>query len=283
MRIGFHVSISGSIDRAVDNATALNCTAFQIFTRNPRGWASKPLQKEEADLFKAKLADSKIKRGATCAHMPYLPNLASPKKDIYGKSLDMFVNEVRRCALLGIPYLVTHLGSHLGSGTESGIKNLAGACNAAAGKVKSDVVILLENMAGQKNSIGSKFEELRQIMDLLDDRKRFGVCFDTCHAFAAGYDLRSADKVQNAIAEFDKYVGMKNLRLAHLNDSKGDLGCNRDRHEHIGMGYIGEKGFKAILAQKEFRQLPLIMETPIDERRDDVGNMAKVKELAGVK
>jgi len=280
VQIGVHVSISGSIDRAVDNATALKCTAFQMFTRNPRGWAAKNLVKKDVEEFKTKLVSSKIDLAAICAHMPYLPNLSSPKKDLYKKSLDTLVNEVERCEMLGVPQLVIHLGSHLGAGTQIGIKNLVNACNTAATKADNDVMILLENMAGQKNSIGSRFEELKQILSMLEPRKRFGVCFDTCHAFAAGYDLRNKDKVQDVIAEFDKYVGIKNLHIVHLNDSKGELNCNLDRHEHIGLGYIGEIGFRAILAQKEFRKLPLILETPIDDRRDDVGNLRKVIELA---
>jgi len=280
VQIGVHVSIAGSIDKAIDNAMALKCTAFQIFTRNPRGWTAKNLVKEEVESFKVKLAASKIDRAAVCVHMPYLPNLSSPKKDLYKKSLDTLVNEVKRCAVLGVPQLVLHLGSHLGAGTQIGIKNLVHACNTVAVKADNDVMILLENTAGQENSVGSRFEELKQILELLEPRKRFGVCFDTCHAFAAGYDLRSKDRVHDVIAEFDKYIGIKNLRIVHLNDSKGELNCNLDRHEHIGMGHIGEAGFKEVLAQKEFRRLPLILETPIDDRRDDVGNLQKVRELA---
>lgn len=278
--MGLHVSISGSIDRAVDNATAIGCTAFQIFTRNPRGWGFKKLVKEEVKSFKEKLSESKIDQNAVCAHMPYLPNLSSPKKDLYKKSLDTLLNEVKRCETLGVPYLVIHLGSHLGEGTEVGIKNLVNACNTAAKKVKNNVIILLENTAGQKNSVGSRFEELNQILGQLEPRKRFGVCFDTCHAFAAGYDLRSKDAVEDTIAAFDKHVGMKELRIVHLNDSKGNINCNMDRHEHIGMGYIGEKGFRAFLANKEIKKRVLILETPIDNRRDDSGNLKKVRELA---
>jgi len=280
MKVGFHVSIAGSIDKAVDNATALNCTAFQIFTRNPRGWAVKDLVKEDVENFRKKLAASKIDRYAVCAHMPYLPNLSSSNKDLYKKSLNTLVNEVKRCGVLGVPYLVIHLGSHLGAGVEVGIKNLVNACNTAAEKVKNDVTILLENMAGTKNSVGSTFEELKQILDQLEPRKRFGVCLDTCHAFAAGYDLRSKDAVDNTVAAFDKNIGMKELRIVHLNDSKGDINCNLDRHEHIGMGYIGDKGFKAILTNSEIKKRILILETPIDNRRDDVGNLKKVRELA---
>lgn len=281
MQIGLHVSIAGSIDRAVDNAMELGCTAFQMFTRNPRGWAAKNLVKEEVENFKTKLASSKIDRTAICAHMPYLPNLQSPNKVVYKKSVDTLVKEVQRCSILGVPYLVIHLGSHTDKAPrEVGVKNLVNACNTAVAKGSKDVSILLENQAGQANSVGSKFKEIREILDRLESRKRFGVCFDTCHAFAAGYDLRSKDKVQDTIAEFDKYVGMKELRIVHLNDSKGELNCKRDRHEHIGMGYIGEGGFKAILDQKEFRRLPLILETPIDDRRNDIRNLQKVRELA---
>ncbi len=280
MQLGVHVSIAGSIDKAVDNALELRCTAFQIFTRTPQRWEAKELVKEEVENFETKLANSKIERDAVCAHMPYLPNLSSSKKDLYKKSLNTLVNEIKRCGVLGIPKLIIHLGSHLGAGSEIGIKNLVNACNTATAEADDDVMILLENTAGQKNSVGSRFEELKQILEQLEPRKRFGVCFDTCHAFAAGYDLRTKDNVQDVIAKFDKHVGMKNLRVVHLNDSKKELNCNVDRHEHIGLGYIGEKGFKAILAQNEFRKLPLILETPFDEPGADVKNLKKVRELA---
>ena len=280
MKVGLHVSIAGSIDKAVDNAIELKCSAFQIFTRNPRTWTFKDLLTEDIQSFKKKLITSKIDQYATCAHMPYLPNLSSPKKDIYKKSLDTFVNEVKRCGLLDLSYLVIHLGSHLGEGTEVGIKNLVNACNIVVEKVNNNVTILLENTAGTKNSIGSRFEELKQILEQLESRKRFGICLDTCHAFAAGYDLRDKDVVDDMIASFDRYIGMKELHVVHINDSKGDINCNTDRHEHIGMGYIGDKGFRAILANNEIRKRLLILETPIDNRRDDVGNLEKVRELA---
>ena len=280
MMVGLHVSISGSIDRAVDNAMSLKCTAFQIFTKSPRVWAFKNLVDKEVEGFKKKLAGSNIDQYAVCVHMPYLPNLSSPKKDLYNKSLRALINEVRRCGALGVPYLVIHLGSHLGAGTEVGIKNLVNACNTAVEMVNNDSIILLENTAGTKNSIGSRFEELKEILEGLEPRQRFGICLDTCHAFAAGYDLRGKDSLDDVIASFDKNIGMKELRIVHLNDSKGDLNCNKDRHEHIGLGYIGDKGFKELLANNEINELPLILETPIDGRRDDVGNLEKIRELA---
>jgi deoxyribonuclease-4 len=279
MKIGLHVSISGSVDKAVDNATSLNCTAFQIFTGNPRGWALKELVDEEVENFKKKLYASGIEQYAVCAHMSYLPNLSTSKKRLHNRSLKRLVNELERCEKLDIPYLVTHLGRHGGEGIEVGIRNLVKTANAAVAEV-SDVMILLENMEGAKNSVGARFEELAKILDHLEPRKRFGVCLDTCHAFAAGYDLRSKDAVGETIAAFDKHIGMKELRVVHLNDSMSDISCHRDRHEHIGMGFIGEGGFRTFLANKEIRKRPLILETPIDERRDDLENLQKVRELA---
>lgn len=181
MQIGCHVSISGSIDKAVDNAVERECSAFQIFTRNPRGWNAKELTDSDIKNFKKKLEISKIDRFATCAHMPYLPNLSSPKKEGFEKSVKSLIDEVERCGKLGIPYLVTHLGSHLGTGEEDGIKRLVKALT-KAGETKNDVMILLENTAGQKNSVGADFEQLNEIFKQLKPTKKFGVCFDTCHA-----------------------------------------------------------------------------------------------------
>jgi deoxyribonuclease-4 len=279
MQIGCHVSIAGSIDKAVDNAVKRECSAFQIFTRNPRGWHAKELTKEDIANFKSKLKVSKIDRLATCAHMPYLPNLASPKEDGFEKSLKTLIDEIERCAQLGIPYLVTHLGSHLGTGDEAGIKKLVKGLT-IAGQTKNDVIILLENTAGQKNSVGSNFKQLGEIFNQLKPAKKFGVCFDTCHAFVAGYDLRTEEKVKETFDEFDKYVGIENLKILHLNDAKGDIGCNLDRHYHLGLGGIGEKGIAAVVKFANKRKIPIILETPIDDDRDDFENIRKAKELA---
>ena len=279
MQIGCHVSIAGSIDKAVDNAVKRECSAFQIFTRNPRGWSAKELTKDDISNFKSKLKESKIDRFATCAHMPYLPNLASPKEDGFEKSVKTLVNEIERCAQLGIPYLVTHLGSHLGTGDEAGIKKLVKGLT-IAGQTKNDVMILLENTAGQKNSVGSNFKQLAEIFNQLKPAKKFGVCFDTCHAFVAGYDLRTKEKVKETFDEFDKYVGIDNLKILHLNDARGDIGCNLDRHYHLGLGGIGEKGIAAAVKFANKRKIPIILETPIDDDRDDFENIRKAKEFA---
>ncbi len=279
MQIGCHVSIAGSIDKAVDNAVERECSAFQIFTRNPRGWHAKPLPKEDIENFRSKLKESKIDRFATCAHMPYLPNLATPKDVGFQKSVKILGDEVERCSQLGIPYLVTHLGSHLGNGDEFGISRLVDGLTQAV-KPEQDVMILLENTAGQKNSVGSKFKQLGEIFDKLKPSKHFGICFDSCHAFVSGYDLRTKEKVKETFDEFDKYVGIKNLKILHLNDAKGDIGCNLDRHYHLGLGGIGEEGISTVTKFANKNKIPIILETPIDDDRDDFENIRKAKELA---
>ena len=279
MQLGCHVSASGSIDKAVDNAVERNCSAFQIFTRSPRSWHAKELTKEVIDAFKSKLKASKIDRFATCAHMPYLPNLATPKDDAFEKSVNTLISEVERCAQLGIPYLVTHLGSHLGTGEEAGIKKLVEGLT-KAGQTKNDVMILLENTAGQKNSVGSDFKQLGEIFKQLKPGKKFGVCLDTCHAFVAGYDLRTADKVKETFKEFDKHVGIENLKILHLNDARGELGCNLDRHYHLGLGGIGEEGITSVVKFANKKKIPIILETPIDDDRNDFENVKIAKGYA---
>ena len=278
MQIGCHVSISGGIDKAVDNAVERDCSAFQIFTRNPRGWRAKELEDSEVAKFKEKLHDNKIEPNATCAHMPYLPNLATPNQDSFAKSLDTLENEVKRCSKLGLPYLVAHLGSHLGTGEEGGIKRLVKAFSNAA-KIKNDVMILLENTACQKNSVGSDFKQLSSIFQELRPAKRFGICFDTCHAFASGYDLRTESAVKKTFSNFNEKIGMENLKILHLNDSKGELGCKLDRHYHIGLGHIGVRGLSSVVKTISKKKVPIILETPIDDVRDDFENVKKAKEL----
>ena len=279
MQVGCHVSASGSIDKAVDNAVERNCTAFQIFTRSPRSWHAKELTKEVIDAFKSKLKDSKIDRFAICAHMPYLPNLATPKDDAFEKSVNTLVSEVERCAQLGIPYLVTHLGSHLGTGEEAGIKRLVDGLT-KAGQTKNDVMILLENTAGQKNSVGSDFQQLGEIFKQLKPEKKFGVCLDTCHAFVAGYDLRTKEKVKETFKEFDKHVGIENLKILHLNDARGEIGCNLDRHYHLGLGGIGKEGITSVVKFANKKKIPIILETPIDDDRNDFENVKIAKGCA---
>lgn len=274
--MGVHISIAGSLDRSVERAVKIGCNTFQLFTRNPRGWSFSEIPADVVASFKDRLSKTDIK--PVVDHMPYLPNLATPNEDVYKKSVDTLKAELERCSILGIPYLVTHLGSHLGSGEEKGCERIVSALNAALEK-DHKCIVLLENTAGQKNSMGTKFEDIRRIMDRIDYKEKVGFCFDTCHAFAAGYDVRTM--IGEVLDELDSIIDIKKLKIIHLNDSKGGLGSHLDRHEHIGLGMIGEEGFRKILSDKRVVSLPLIMETPVDSRRDDRGNILKVYELAG--
>ena len=276
--IGFHVSIKDSLSSAFDGATELGCTTFQIFTRNPRGWKFRPLDEEEVSSFLERRRQTSFK--FVVAHMPYLPNLATPVKALMRKSRSSLGEEVKRCDSLGIDYLVAHIGSHMGKGTMVGVRNVAEACDEALEESTGKTVLLLENMAGQKNCVGARFEELRLILDLVKKRKRVGVCLDTCHLLAAGFDMTSKEAVERTMSLFDELVGLKEIRVVHLNDSKGPLGGALDRHEHIGLGQIGREGFRAFLHHDSVTDLPLLMETPVDDRRRDAQNLQTVKRLA---
>lgn len=276
--LGAHVSIVGTIDSSVDRASELSCTTFQIFTRNPRGWRYKRLKKEIVEAFSQKTASHGFKVFA--AHMPYLPNLASPDRRIHQRSFRALKAELSRCGALGIPYLVTHLGSHMGKGLEEGQRRVARTCNRALDKVQNDVVLLLENTAGTKNSLGSSFEHIQAILESIERPERVAVCFDTSHGFAAGYDLRDIEAVGRTIQEFDRVVGLDRLRMVHLNDSKVDLNGHADRHEHIGLGFIGERGISAIISHRSLAELPFILETPVDNRGDTASDLARVRKIA---
>ena len=277
--VGVHVSIAGGLDKAVDRAKDRGCDVFQIFSSNPRGWKSRPISVEEAEGFAVRLKESGLDLAVD--HMPYLPNLASPKPDVYAKSVQALANELARCQVLGIPYLVTHMGSHLGAGREKGIERIVDALETAFYSVKSEVVLLLENTAGTKNSMGGSFKDIAEIIDSLGTRRaRLGVCLDTCHLFAAGYELRTQEGLAETLDEFQSSIGMERLKLLHLNDCRGELGSHMDRHEHIGLGQIGENGFRAILSHLAKCRLPMILETPVDSRRDDLGNLMAIRRLA---
>jgi deoxyribonuclease IV len=278
VRLGFHVSIAGGISNSVNNAKKLGCTAFQIFSRNPRGWAAKPLPRDEVDSFKIRLYASGIEKTSVVVHMPYLPNLSGPPGELYERSVKTLKEEMQRCNLLGISYLVIHLGSHMGTGSNSGIDQLVNALTAASAYSKSEneVVVLLENNVGQKNSIGGTLEELRLILDRLDSSKQFGVCIDTCHLYASGYDLRTKEDVNIMFDKIKAILGLREMKIVHLNDSKGGLGSNLDRHEHIGLGSIGVEGITAFVNHVAVKALPIIMETPIDKTRGDEQNLKVV-------
>lgn len=283
VRLGVHVSVAGGVDRAVSRAREKGCDAFQIFSSNPRKWSSNPIPDESVERFLALQRQSGL--SPVVDHMPYLPNLASSKEEVYAKSVEALARELERCQALGIPYLVTHLGSHLGGGRKSGLARIVAALQTVFSQDDSDTVLLLENSAGTKNSMGSTFSDIAAILQSLPaERGRLGVCLDTCHLHAAGYDLRTSRALQATLDLFQDCIGLELLMLIHLNDCKGAIGSHLDRHEHIGLGQIGEEGFSAILVHPDLANLAMILETPVDARRDDKGNLDVARRLAlGIK
>lgn len=263
--VGLHISAAGSLDLAFDRAQELGATTFQIFTRNPNQWKFKPLEEGVVSLFKEKRKKSGFRR--VVDHMPYLPNLASSEASSMKISRYTLAEETKRCDSLEIDYLVVHLGSHLGKGTSVGIKNIAGGVDEAVARSEGGTTILLENMAGQKNCVGARFEEIRSILDSSKYGNRVGVCLDSCHAFASGFDLRNEAAVADTMGLFDEIIGLERLKVVHLNDSKGPLGSRLDRHEDIGEGKIGKAGMKAFLHHHGVRDRPIIMETPYEDIR----------------
>jgi len=213
-------------------------------------------------------------------HMPYLPNLASANDEVYAKSVQSLAKELGRCQALGIPYLVTHMGSHNGGGRKRGLDKIVEALHTVFSECKSDTILLLENSAGTKNSMGSTFSDIAAVLESLSaNHHRLGVCLDTCHLHAAGYDLRTSRALQATLDQFEDAIGLEQLMLLHLNDCRGGIGSHLDRHEHIGLGQIGEEGFRAILCHPILADLAMILETPVDARRDDIGNLDVARRL----
>lgn len=274
---GVHVSIAGSLDLAASRAKERGCDCFQIFTKNPRGWAAKEITEKDAEAFRNAVSTSSL--CPVFAHMPYLPNLASEKPEMYCKSVDALVLELSRCSLLGIPYLVTHLG-HAGDDVRLGRDRVVDAVLKAFDQDIPAVTLLFENTAGERNSVGSRLEEIAEVLDNVGDKNHTGICFDTCHAFATGYDLRTSDTIANVANQIDDLFGISRINLIHLNDAKGECGSGLDRHEHIGCGAIGKQGMAAILHHPDFCKIPVICETPVDDRRGDAENIAEVRRLA---
>jgi deoxyribonuclease-4 len=278
-RIGFHVSIAGGIDKAVDRALEIGCTTFQIFTRNPRSWKFKNLDAEVSQTFINKRQDAKI--DPVFAHMPYLPNISSPDDEIYHKSVQTLINELKRCKTLNIPFLVTHCGSHRGKGFEVGLGQICNALEEAYKQSRSKTQILLEHTGGGKTSMGTNFKDLKRIIESLNTStaQMIGICFDTCHAFVAGYELRTSEAVNKLVNKIEKVIGLDRLKLIHANDAKYGIGSHRDQHEHIGEGTIGLKGFEAILYNSVLRELPFILETPRRSIQDDLRNLLTMQTL----
>ena len=283
MRFGVHVSIRGKIADAVERAASRGCETFQIFSRNPRGWQAKPLTDEDAALFRERRKEAGLAPAAV--HTLYLMNLASPDDALYAKSIKSFGTDLERATKLGVEYLVAHLGNYKESSPEAGVNRVVKAINTVlkpggAGEPK----LLFENTVGAGTQVGEKISELAELFDRTKVKERVGLCFDTCHAFAAGYNVATKKGLDGFLKQIDDAFGLEMLMLVHLNDCKGDLGSRLDRHEHIGKGKMGLEAFRMIVNHPKLRHLPAIMETPMKrDPEDDLVNLATVRKLVKTK
>ncbi|OQX90289.1 MAG: hypothetical protein B6D57_03920 [Candidatus Coatesbacteria bacterium 4484_99] len=276
---GFHLSIAGGVYNACLTAGKMGISAFQFFSRNPRGWKSRVIPDDDVIRFKKLYKECAIK--TSVIHTNYLINLASPDNELHQRSIKVLGDELETGKVLGIDYIVTHLGSHRGVGREKGLKNVLIGINRVLDVKSVDAypVVLLENSAGAGNLVGNKMDELRWVMERVENRDLLGLCIDSAHAFGSGYDVRvkdGMDRIFNELGDCGDRV-----MLLHLNDSKVELGSNKDRHEHLGMGYIGRDGLRNFLLYPDVAELPVIMETPRDDRATDGDNLKVFLELIG--
>ena len=264
--VGAHVSAAGVVGNAPLNAAAIGARAFALFTRNQRQWAAKPLTEEEIATFRNNCREKGFSPGQILAHDGYLINLGHPEAEALAKSRAAFLAEMRRCEALGITLLNFHPGSHLRlSSEEECLARIAESIRIALAGTEG-VIAVIENTAGQGSNLGFRFEQIAWIIERVDDRNRVGVCLDTAHAFAAGYDLRTPEAFDRTLAAFDRIVGFRYLRGVHLNDSKAEFGSHVDRHAPIGKGKLGLEPFRLIMNDARFDGIPLILETPESER-----------------
>jgi deoxyribonuclease-4 len=277
MRIGLHVSIAGKIYESLERAKALGCNTMQIFSRNPRGWQVSKLDAHDVDEFRG--LKKKYDIDPVIIHIPYIINLATPDPVLYKRSINAYIEDIGRADELGAEYFVTHLGSHVGSGEDSGINRFAAAINMIIKRANPKTMILLENTAGSGDGIGYKFEHLKRIMDLQNNSSNIGVCLDTAHTFAAGYDLKSKAGLDKTFKNFDKLLGLDLIKVVHFNDSLSPFDSHVDRHQHIGKGNIGLEAMKRIINYPDINGAAFIMETPKESDKDDMRNMAVAKRL----
>jgi deoxyribonuclease-4 len=277
--LGAHMSIAGGVSHSLERGHQTGCECIQIFTRSSRQWAAKPYPAEEIEAFKQARKETGIQM--VVAHDSYLVNLGAPDDKLRKKSIDAFVDELQRCEALEVPYLISHPGAHVGAGAEAGIKTIAQSIDqthkACSGyKVK----IALEITAGQGSVLGSRFDEMARIFDAVKENDRLRLCFDTEHAFAAGYDLRTEEGYEQAFAELDRHIGLKRLVAFHINDSMKPLNSHVDRHEHIGKGHLGLETFRRLVHDQRFAGVPMCLETePGPDMKDIAADLRQLQNL----
>jgi deoxyribonuclease-4 len=276
--LGAHVSIAGGLHHAPHNGKAATCEIVQIFTRPRNQWRAKRLLSPEVEKFRQAQEETAVQ--VVCAHDSYLINLASPDKDLFRKSCNALLEEMERCDLLGIPILVAHPGSHVGSGERKGLNRIAEALNRIFDRAPDgEVKICLETTAGQGTCLGHRFEHLADILDQVENDVRLDICLDTCHIFAAGYPIKSRADYRATMRSFDDILGLERLRVIHMNDSRRGCGSRVDRHEHIGRGWIGKDPFGFFLNDRRLAGIPKILETPKASTRDDRRNLRRLRSL----
>jgi deoxyribonuclease-4 len=261
MLLGAHVSVAGGLWRGPGRGREIDADAIQIFTRNQVQWRALPVGRREAAAFKAAVAESELRM--VVAHGSYLINLASPEPATLQRSRGALLAEVRRCAALGVPLLVLHPGAHMGAGETAGIRRIVASIDhvlARAGGL--EVTLLLEVTAGQGSSLGHRFEHLAEILGSVRSPERLGVCLDTCHLLAAGYDIARAKGYEQTVQELDRLVGLQKVKAVHLNDARAGLGSRVDRHAPIGAGFLGVRSFRRLVRDRRFADLPMLLETP---------------------
>jgi deoxyribonuclease IV len=279
MLLGSHMSVSGGMHRAFERAGTAGCTTMQVFTKNNNRWAARPYTAEDIALYRQAASRSAV--APVLAHASYLINLCAGNQEILARSRAALRDELERCEALGILGLIIHPGSHVGAGESEGIKRIAESLNlthAQTPKVRS--LTILETTAGQGSALGYRFEQLRGIIDAVEEQDRMAVCFDTCHVFAAGYDIRSEQGWEDTMNAFDRTIGLRRLAAVHVNDSRRDLGSRVDRHDHIGKGMIGLGGFRFLMNDARLDLVPKILETEKSEdMHEDIENMNVLRSL----
>jgi deoxyribonuclease IV len=277
MRFGFHISIAGGFSKIVERALLRGCETIQFFSRNPRGWKYSPLNRKEVGELRSSVRSSAL--FPVFLHMPYLPNIASFKSKFYKRSIRSIAIDLHRAELLGAQYLIIHIGHRMESSEEEAIEAVSQGINQAFEKARNAIILLMENTAGQGTEIGHNFDQIKKIIEGVQDHQRIGVCLDTAHTFEAGYDLSNKNGLDRMLEKFDQTIGLKRLHLLHLNDSKTPLGSRKDRHWHIGEGYIGSEGFRNLVNHPLLNHLPGIMETPRKDTVEDLKNMKVIRSL----
>jgi len=274
--IGAHMPTSGGLHQAILKGAEIGSTAVQVFTSSPQQWKGKDLTSEAIATFLDFQEQTGIR--SLISHDSYLVNLCSPNPEIRAKSIAALKAEMGRCKLLKIPYVVSHMGAHLGAGAEAGTAEIAKATKEILNETPSEVTLLMETTAGQGSALGCRFEQLAAVLDQANGDGRLAICLDTCHIFAAGYDIRTAETYETTFAEFDRLIGCTLIRAIHANDSKKGLGSKVDRHEHIGKGEIGLEAFRLLVNDQRFEQVPIVVETPEAETQHAV-NVRVLREL----